>query len=152
MHTPNMSKAAKRAQAGLGLIDALVAMVILSFGILAIAGFQVRLLSQGSDAGTRMQSSAYADELLSYASVDQPNKACYQIPAGQANCAGPASAAAAAYTAAWASRVASAVPGFLSASASLQDAGQRLTVSIRWTSKADESDVRELEATTDVRP
>lgn len=149
--TPSIPRPSRRAQAGVGLIDALVALVILSFGMLAIAGFQARLLSQGSDAGTRMQASALADELLSYAAVDVPNKACYQAPLNGANCAGAASAAAAAYTAAWADRVASAVPGFQSASAALQDGGQRLTVSIRWTSKADESDVRELEATTDVR-
>jgi type IV pilus assembly protein PilV len=142
--------AAPCAQRGMGLIDALVALVILSFGMLAIAGFQARLLSQGTDANTRVQVSAYADELISYALVDVPNRSCYQTSTPSSCTAAPASAIAASYVQAWQVRVASAVPGYQSASSALDAAGRRLVVSIRWASKNNDQDIRELEATTDV--
>lgn len=148
--TVHSSRPGPRRQSGVGLIDALVALVILSFGMLAMAGFQARLLRQGTDANTRVLATSLADELVSYALVDTPNRSCYQTstPSG---CAGaPASATAASYVQAWRQRVASAVPGYQAASSALNGTGQRLTVSIRWTSKNNDQDVRELEATTDV--
>ena len=150
--SPRSRRGGRSSQAGLGLIDALVALVILSFGMLALAGFQVRLLTQSTDANSRVVVSAFADELLNTVLVDSENSLCYQRPMPSACTSSGASAAAAASAAeAWSQRVASAVPGFLSASAALQDSGRRLTVSIRWTSKGKEADVRELETTTDVR-
>jgi type IV pilus assembly protein PilV len=148
---PPSSSAARRTGArGVGLIDALISLVILSFGMLALAGFQARLVKQGTESLVRLSASALGDELQSYALVDVNNKACYQRPA-PGNCSAPAaSAAAAAYAASWADRVASGIPGYQSASAALDGSGARFTVTIRWRSK-DNDDIRTQESATDVR-
>jgi Tfp pilus assembly protein PilV len=135
---------------GVGLFDALVALAILSFGLLAITRFQSRMVAQSTDAQARLTATQYADELLNTALVDEANAACYTVPAAGA-CANPTAAAAAA---AWAASAAAALPsGF----ASTALAGNRLTVTVRWAGKAGAntdgtSDTHTVEVTTDVTP
>jgi Tfp pilus assembly protein PilV len=52
---------------------------MLAFGMLAMAGFQTRLVAQTSEAQARNQAPCgLADELLSPALVDPANLACYR--------------------------------------------------------------------------
>lgn len=130
---------------GVGLLDAVIALVILSFGVLAMTRLQGRLLAQGSEAQQRLVATQLGDELLSNALVDVNNAACYTLPqAGACSNAGAASR-----TSAWATRVSNALPGPATSTATIN--GDRFTVAITWTGKGS-GDTRRLEVTTDVRP
>lgn len=134
----------RQRQRGFSLIDALVALAILSFGLVGLTRFQGRLMSQMTDSQSRSTASRLADELISMALVDPANLACYTLP-GTGSCA---NAAARAATNAWLVRLQAALPG--SPTATSTAVGTRLTVVVNWTSKAD-PEPRQLTATTDVQ-
>lgn len=136
-----------RRPRGVSLIDALIAMAILSFGLVGMTRMQGRMVSAATDAQLRTTAMQLADELLSTVLVDTANAACYTLP--QAGACG--SAAATARTTEWSSRVAASLPGSVSRSVTLTAATGRMTVSIGWTGR-DASDPRQLSVVTDVRP
>lgn len=128
-----MSKTSRQTQRGVGLFDGLVALAILAFGLLALTGFQSRLVSQGTEAQQRMVASQLADELLNTALVDAAsNTTCYLLPASGA-CT-TAGATALAYTNAWKARVMSptTLPNAAAPTVSI-DASGRLVVTLQWT-------------------
>jgi type IV pilus assembly protein PilV len=129
---------------GIGLIDALIALAILSFGMLALTRFQGRMVSQTTEAQSRSTAMRLADELMSTALVDPANLACYTVPATGV-CG---SAVALASTAAWKARVLAALPG--SPTVTAEVAGTRLTVTVGWTGK-ESLDERQLTVVTDVQ-
>ncbi len=139
---------------GLGLLDAMIALAILSFGLLALTGLQSRTIARGTEAQSRLLASQFNDELLSRVLVDVANASCYTLPQ-VGNCA---SASALASTAAWATSVAAALPPPVSTSSTLDAASGQLSVLITWTTKDREagsmaSDItRQQLAVTDVRP
>lgn len=136
---------ARRAR-GIGLIDALIALAILSFGLLAMTRFQGRVVGQVTEAQSRMTALQLSDELLNTALVDVGNAACYTLPAS----GGCGNAAARARTDEWADRVAATLPGEVTARSTIGVDG-RLTVAIQWTGH-ETRETRALEAVTDVRP
>jgi len=73
---------------GFTLLDALIALAILAFGMLALTGFQTKLVAQGTEAQHRVDATAFADELLNTMLVDNLNSGCYTLPAAGA-CASP---------------------------------------------------------------
>ncbi len=141
--------AARARQRGFGMMDALVALGILSFGLLAMTRFQARMIAQATESQNRLVAAQYADELLSTALVDRVNAACYTLPQ-QGACATPAAKARAA---AWAASATAALPSGV-ASAAIVAAGtqQRLVVNLLWTARDPNDPQRKLEATTDVTP
>lgn len=130
---------------GIGLIDALIALAILSFGLLGMTRMQTNLVRQASESQARMTAVQLADELLSTALVDVDNAACYTVPA-TGTCD---SDAAEERTEDWEARVLASLPGDVEAGSVLAD--DLLTVTITWTGK-ESGDTRTLEVTTDVRP
>jgi Tfp pilus assembly protein PilV len=132
-------------QLGAGLFDALIAMAILAFGMLAMTRFQGRTVTQTTEVQSRAAAVQLSDELLSMALVDTGNAACYTLPA--AGACGNANARAG--TDAWALRAAAALPGTVTSASTL--AGDQLTVVLTWTGK-DSNEQRQLTAVTDVRP
>ncbi len=100
-----------RQHRGVGLIDALIALAILSFGLLALTRFQTRMVAQTTEAQERLTAVQLGDELLSTVIVDVGNSDCYTLPASGA-CGNPAAAL---RTTAWAARAASALPGTVTA-------------------------------------
>ncbi len=131
---------------GFSLIDALIAMAIMAFGLLAMTRFQGRLVAQATESGGRLVALQLAEELMSTVLVDVGNAACYTLPQS-GTCA---SSAATALATAWATRAGGALPGTVTAQSSLSNAGQ-FTVTLTWTGK-ESAETRTLEATTDVRP
>lgn len=129
---------------GLGLLDALIGLALLAFGLLALVGFQTRLLAQTTDAQTRAVAMQFANELLSTALVDPVNLACYSVPAA----GGCTSAAARNSTDQWRERVAAGLPAPVSVRADL--AGTQLTVVIDWTARSSAAASR-LQVVTDVQ-
>lgn len=136
-----------RAARGVGLLDAMIAMAILAFGMLGMTRLQARMVSQGSETQSRMAAARLADELLSLALVDPANAACYTLP--QTGACGKAEASVMA--AAWKVRAEAELTGTPTAGAVLDVANGRLTVTLTWTGK-ESQDPRTLVAITDVRP
>lgn len=131
---------------GVGLIEALVALAILSMGMLAMTRMQGGLIAQSAEAQTRQTASYFASELLSTVHVDGANAACYTLPQTGA-CA---NTGAITRTAAWASRASAGLPGPVATTAVYTPADGRVAVTITWRGKHT-GDTRSLETTTDVR-
>ena len=135
------------AARGVGLFDAMIALVVLSLGLLAMTRFQGRMVAQTTETQSRQVAAQFAAEHLSTVLVDVGNAPCYTWP--QAGVC--ASALASGGTADWAARTAAALPAPVTTTSTLQAATGRLTVAITWLGK-DSGDTRTLQAVTDVRP
>lgn len=133
-------------QRGVSLIDALIAIAILSFGLIGMTRMQGRMVTSSTDAQLRTTAVQMADELLNTVLVDAANAACYTLPQTGA-CT---SAAATARTTDWAARVSATMPGTVTRAVTLDAASGRMTVSIGWTAR-DSADPRQLNVVTDVR-
>jgi type IV pilus assembly protein PilV len=136
-----------RLSRGVGLLDALIAMAILAFGMLGMTRLQARMVSQATETQTRMTAMQLSDELLNSALVDTANAACYTVP--QVGVCDKASAKAQATD--WVNRSEAALPGAPTAGAVLDAATGRMTVTLTWTGK-ESGEIRTLVAVTDVRP
>ena len=147
-HTPFTRHRPLRARTrrGMGLLEGLIAVAILSFGMLGLARFQTTLMAQTTDSRSRTTATQLADELLSTVLVDTGNAGCYTLP-DPGSCT---SAAAAARAADWKVRALAALPGDHTALATLDDATQRFTVTVTWTGKGG-SDPHTLQVSTDAR-
>lgn len=131
---------------GFGLLEGLVAVVILSLGLLGLARYQTSLIAQTTESQSRVRASALADELLSTVLVDTGNAACYTLP--QTGSCG--SSAALARATEWKTRVVADLPGATVPTGTLDAATRRFTVTLRWTGKATR-DTHQLEMSTDAR-
>ncbi len=136
-----------RRSRGFGLIDALIALALLAFGLLAMTRFQSRLIASTTEAQGRLNALQFSDELLASVIVDPSNATCYTLP--QVGVCG--SATAMARTTDWATRAAAALPGTVTTGSVLDGGTGRLRVAITWTGK-ESAETRTLEATTDARP
>jgi type IV pilus assembly protein PilV len=131
---------------GISLLEALIAALILSVGLIGLVRMQSKMVSASTDAQLRYTAVQLADEHLNLVRVDSANAACYTLPAaGACN-----SAAAAAHTTEWAARVSASLPGTVTRSVALNAATGQLSVSIGWTSRQ-ATDPRLLNVVTDVR-
>jgi type IV pilus assembly protein PilV len=130
----------------MGLLDALIALVILSFGILGMTQFQSRMVLAASESQSRAVAVQLSEELLNTAVVDPANAACYTAPP----MGGCGNAGASARTQAWAASAAERLPAPASAGAAL-DANGRLAVTLTWWGK-ESQEQRTLVGVTDVRP
>lgn len=140
---PRPLRAPRRVR-GLGLIDALIALAILAFGLLGMTRMQTNLVRQTTESQARLTAAQLGDELLSTVLVDLGNVGCYTLPdAGDCD-----SEAARDRAEDWETRVGAALPGDVEAASAVAD-GQ-FTVTITWTAR-DSGETRTLEATTDVR-
>lgn len=133
----------------MGLLDALIALAILSFGMLAMSRFQARLVASSTEAQARLTATELADELLNTAIVDKLNATCYTVPAAGA-CA---STTASARTAAWLNRVQTTLPE--AAASSVLSAANQIAVTVQWRGKVADAtqasgDVHRVEVTSDV--
>ena len=140
-----MRRTPARPARGVGVVDGLIALAILAFGLLGMTRLQTRALSQGSENLLRVTAVQFADELAGSVLIDTPDAACYTIPAAGA-CG---SVQATAITNDWKNRLQIALPG-ANATSTLNTTTNALTVAITWTSK-DSIDTHRVEATTDVR-
>ena len=133
-------------QRGISMIDALIAIAVLSFGLIGMTRMQGRMVTASTDAQLRTTAVQLADELLNTVLVDTVNAACYTLPQAGA-CS---SSAATARTTDWSTRVGTAMPGSVSKAVTYNAANGQMTVSIGWTAR-DSSDARLMNVVTDVR-
>ena len=82
MRTHAVRSHAMRRQAGVSLIEALLAAVLLAIGLLGTIGLQARAYSALSDAGLRAEATIAAEELLGVMSTDSAHLDDYALAAG----------------------------------------------------------------------
>jgi type IV pilus assembly protein PilV len=139
-------------QHGVGLVEAMVALAILAFGMLGMMRMQARLVAQGTESQNRIVATQITDQLFAMAIVDPDHASCYTHGPVASDCpeANPARTA----TSNWAAEAAARLPGFKSATSAL-NAG-RLTVTLTWTGKSVQEsqrpDSHQVVITSDVRP
>lgn len=142
-----------RLARGFGLLDALIALALLAFGMLALTGFQSRSVAQVTESQSRLLATQLGDELVSTVLVDIGNANCYTLP--QAGTCASTSATAA--TTAWAARAAAALPGPVTTAAAIDSTTGRYSLTITWTTRDQDAGMttaqktRTLLAVTDVR-
>lgn len=110
-----------KSQQGAALLEALVAILLLMLGILALIGLQGRMVSASTEAQMRGEATYLADQLIGQMSVDQGNLANYITTSGtcpSANCT------------AWLANVSSTLP---SGTATVTVNGALVNVQINWT-------------------
>lgn len=137
------------------MLEALIAMVVLVFGLLGMSRFQAKVIKAGTDGQVRLQAMRLGDQLANLAQIDLPaNINCYTLPAVGA-CPNAAARQAAD---AWRTAVLAALPGDVTATSVYAAATNRLTIRIGWTGKLqqelDDADTYSpvVEVATDVRP
>ena len=119
-----------RPQAGIALLEALLATVILAIGLLGTIGMQARAYSALSDASLRAEASIASEQLLGVIASDQANLASYALVAG---------AAPSLLLKPWVDATQFAIPGALIDVTIVPTAGtarSEVDIRIRWTRKA----------------
>ncbi len=137
------------------MLEALIAMVVLVFGLLGMSRFQAKVVKAGTDGQVRLQALAMADQLANLAQIDTAaNAPCYTLPAVGA-CGSPTGRQSATN---WRTRALATLPGAPTAT-SVYDANTgRLTIRLTWTGKLQQelgeadSVSPAVEVVTDVRP
>lgn len=127
MHTHTSRPLARRpqrghtAQQGAALLEALVAILLLMLGVLALIGLQGRMVSASTEAQMRGEATYLADQLIGQMSVDQGNLASYVTTSGSCsstNCT------------AWLTNVANTLP---SGTATVTVNNTLVNVQVNWT-------------------
>lgn len=67
---PRMFNTSIRSQQGVALLEALIAVLLISFGVLGIIGIQAASISAISEARYRIEATALADELINQVWID----------------------------------------------------------------------------------
>jgi type IV pilus assembly protein PilV len=136
----------RRRQAGFGLFDALVALAILSIGLLGLTRLQARSLSFGTEADQRVRAVQLGSELLGTAMIDATNVQCYKLPTPGSCTSGSASE----YVEDFVDRVAQTLPDG-EVTVSYDSTTRRMTLVITWTGKGSREDGAETEDGEDER-
>ena len=108
-------------QRGVMLLEALIAILIFSVGILGLIAMQAQAVNFTADAKYRSDAAFLADEIIGQMWVDQTNLATYANPGGTA----PALAT-------WVAKVNSTLPGATVTAPTIAIAGTQVTVSVFW--------------------
>jgi len=106
----------RKSQQGVMLIEALVAILLFSLGIIAVMGLQANSIVQVSQAKYRTDASYLANQIIGKMWVDQANLANYASTGSTQR-------------AAWDSTVAATLPA---GAATIAVAGSTVTVTIQW--------------------
>lgn len=136
----------RAAQRGITLLDALIALAVLAFGLLGLSKLQTRMLVQATEGQQRMTASLLADELLNTMLVDNANAACYTLPA-TGSCSSPTASARADD---WKVRALASLPGAIDATSIIDGTNNRMTVTLTWQFKND-TDQRTHQVISDIR-
>lgn len=127
-----------RYQAGVGIIEALISLLVFSIGILGMIGLQATLLQDSSDNRVRIQAGFLGTSLLGMAATDPANAGCFIVNSAATSACLSTDAQELAQL--WTAEALSALPG----SATLPpvvayDLGTgQMTVTLRWRSPGDD--------------
>ncbi|MDB5958650.1 hypothetical protein [Ramlibacter sp.] len=131
--------AGPRAQAGVMLLEALIAILIFSVGILGIVGLQATAVQQSSDARYRAQAAELAQQLLGQMWTGDRTATTLQT---QYNCTPPCSSPGAGY-ATWYTQVKNNLPGVASDTnlqpAVIVDSAGIVNMTLYWRQASDQT-------------
>jgi type IV pilus assembly protein PilV len=119
-----------RREAGIALLEVLVAIVLLGIGVLGTIGLQGRSYSALADTGLRAEATMAAEQLIGIATNDQANLAAYALAAGKSPSA---------TLKPWYDETRTRIPGatiIVAVVAPIATAPGQISVSIEWTRKA----------------
>lgn len=123
-------------QGGVALLEALIAILIFSFGIIGLVGAQAAAIKSAGDAKLRTDASYLAGQIISRMWVDRANLADYAHFTGGSNCAFTGGAAASGNVTEWLGSAAQAgTVGYLPNGTAqiVVDSGTKLvTVTVCW--------------------
>ncbi|MBI1395082.1 MAG: type IV pilus modification protein PilV [Betaproteobacteria bacterium] len=134
---PAISSRVRRSQSGIMMLEALIAILIFSLGILAIIGLQAQSIRNSSEAKYRADASFLASQIIGYMWADRANLAQYVHHPTGAPCAPGGATSNNGNVATWLSNVRALLPG---ATDNLQQinvdaATGQVTVSVCWESR-----------------
>lgn len=133
-------------QRGDSLVEGLVALAILSIGLLGITGLQGTLIGVSADAQLRMEAAFYTEQLLGLAQADPTNATCYAFatPCGNTDASTAATG--------WRTEVQGRLPGASAAApvVNYDAATGRFAVTVQWQHPADDT-VRNVSSSTVLR-
>lgn len=134
---PRPDRVPRRHQRGAMLLEALVALLIFSFGILGVVGLQAAAVQQSTDARYRSEAAQLVDQLIGQMWTTSRTPAALQASfntCGGSTCTGYAS---------WAATVATRLPGVNTGGTTKPvvnvDNSGIVTVTIYWKSPSDET-------------
>ncbi|WP_211443441.1 type IV pilus modification protein PilV [Collimonas humicola] len=108
--SPGLHTRSKTA-AGFVLLEGLIAILIFSFGVLAIMGLQISSISGVRDAKFRSDAGLYASQIIGAMWADRNNLSAYSLNATGATCAAGTSTSATANVTNWLNDVQGGLPG-----------------------------------------
>lgn len=135
------STSTKPKQTGAMLLEALIAILIFSMGILAVIGMQAAAIRNSSDAKYRADASYLANSILGQMWADRNNLAAYAHRPSGATCAPSGAASANPNVTAWLASVSNSATGLPGATAGTQQivvgANRLVTVTVCWRAPQD---------------
>lgn len=141
--TPYKQTPPTQGQSGFALLEALISVLIFSFGILGIMGMQAVAINDVRDAKYRSDATFLADQIFGYMWTDWANMNAYALNAGGSNCVFSGGTAASGQTATnisdWQSQAAALLPKSTSAQQriTVDTTTQVVTVTICWKASQD---------------
>lgn len=147
MNAMNQQYSNRLPQSGFILLEALIAILIFSFGILAIMGLQAAAINDVRDTKYRSDAALLANQIIGHMWTDDPanNLNNYALNTGGANCAFNGGAAAPGSSQAltnvnnWLAQIAAVLPGTAAAppQITVNGATQTVTVTVCWRAPQD---------------
>ncbi|MFO1318169.1 MAG: type IV pilus modification protein PilV [Burkholderiales bacterium] len=135
--SPRRPHSGRRPQSGVMLLEALIAILIFSLGILALIGLQAQSIRNSSEAKYRADASFLANQVIGFMWADRANFSQYAHRPTGSVCAPTGSDSTNANVLAWLANVSALLPSATSAKQSItvDSTTRRVTVRICWESK-----------------
>lgn len=143
-------------QSGIGLVEVLIAVLILAIGLLGLASMQTNGMRMTNGSMSRSQAVFLANDIVERARANRANRANYALAPNAAGNVNPCNLALgynAALTVAqndmaeWLNSLACLLPG-ADASIALNVSTNRMDVTVQWTSRSDEDNDNNLDIDT----
>lgn len=140
MHT-KISPAPGNKQCGIALVEALIAILLFSLGILALVGLQATMSKNVSQAKLRAEASFLANQLIGQMWVDQANLSSYAVAEGACTATSYAKCTN------WVTQVGQTLPG---GSAGVTVNGTLVDISLSWSMPGDGDIPGKFEISADI--
>jgi type IV pilus assembly protein PilV len=124
------------AQRGVAIVEALVSVLLLVFGILGLMKMAVTLMQENVQSRDRLQATFFAEQLIGMALADPTNVGCYAVSSGAA-CG---STGAQTNATQWATQVKTLLPGatlVANKPVATSAADGTFTVTVKWQKASD---------------
>ena len=127
------ARPAARSMRGFALLEGLFAILIFSFGVLAVMGLQINSIAGVRDAKFRSDAALLADQIIGQMWADRGNLASYALNADATSCSAGTNASANANVSDWLADMAAVLPQTASIVQQISvDASNIVTVTVCW--------------------